>query len=440
MPRTQSTYICQQCGYKSSQFLGRCPECQTWNSLVESVIVATKTATKNSHIASGQTVNLKTLEQAKIPRLSTHIGELDGVLGGGIVPGEIVLLSGDPGIGKSTLLTQLALNIDNTLYVAGEESPQQIKLRAERIKPKADLLVLSEVDVDVIIATIQQIKPSLVIIDSIQTIATSDLAAAAGSISQVRESSYRLQQLAKSSQVPIILVGHITKDGTVAGPKTLEHLVDAVLTLEGDPSSNFRILRANKNRFGATDEVGIFEMLETGMVEVPNPSELFLEHKVNAPGSSVVSLMSGLRPLLVEVQALVTKSYIPVPRRAGTGIDNNRLQLLIATLTKRSNLSLYDQDIFVNATGGVRVQEPAADLGICLAIYSSYKDITLDPLTIFIGEVGLLGEIRPVRNLNRRIQEAKKLGFKTIIGPEQVKNLNQAIAMISRKPVVRTEK
>ncbi len=341
--------------------------------------------------------------------------------------GSLVLVSGDPGVGKSTLLSQLALNVDKTLYVAGEESAQQIKLRTDRIKPKANLAVLSEVDVDVITQVIENVKPPLVIIDSIQTMQTEDLESVAGSVSQVRESAHRLQRVAKKNHIPIFMVGHVTKEGTVAGPKTLEHLVDVVLSLEGESSSQFRILRSTKNRFGPTDEVGIFDMEESGMTEVKNPSKIFLEQKVNAPGSAVVVTLTGIRPLLLEIQALVTKTNLAIPRRVGTGVDNNRLQLLVAVLSKRLNLPLYDQDIFVNVTGGIKITEPAADLGICIAIISSFKDISLPTNSAFIGEVGLLGELRNVRELEKRISEAKKLGFSDVTYPESAKSLSDVL-------------
>ena len=290
-----------------------------------------------------------------------------------------MLLAGDPGIGKSTLLSQLAINIneaqkeDTILYVAGEESAQQIKLRIDRIQKGVNFQVLNEVDVDIINQAIETLKPNLVIVDSIQTMETGDLTAAAGSVSQVRECAHRLQRVAKKLQVPMFIVGHVTKEGSIAGPRTLEHLVDVVLSLEGEQSGQFRILRAVKNRFGPTDEVGIFEMNETGMNEVANPSKLFIEQKVSAPGSVAVVILTGLRPMVIEIQALVTKTGIPVPRRVGTGIDNNRLQLLVAVLTKRLKLPLFDQDVFVNVTGGIKVIEPAADLGICIAILSSFR-------------------------------------------------------------------
>jgi len=401
---------------------------------------------------------LKDVVQADFKRVSTGLGEFDRVLGGGIVAGSVVLIAGDPGIGKSTLLLQLALNINSSvipskegiqlnksrseldprlygddnsvLYVAGEESAQQIKIRADRIKPKADLAVLQETDIDVITGVIEQLKPPLVIIDSIQTMETEDLSSPPGSVGQVKETAHRLQRLAKTTHIPIFIVGHITKEGTVAGPKTLEHLVDVILSLEGDSNTNFRILRGNKNRFGTTDEVGIFEMEETGMIEVANPSKLFLETRQNAPGSTVVPIITGLRPILVEIQALVTKTNLPIPRRTGSGIDNNRLQLLVAVLQKRLGLHLFDQDIFVNVTGGLKVYEPAADLAICMAIISSFKDAVIPAKTVFIGEVGLLGELRSVRSLDRRTNEAKKLGFTNIISPDRAKSLSEVLRLV----------
>lgn len=425
--KISSVYVCQQCGSTSPQFLGKCPECDSWNSFSEEVTGARHQATARK--SEAKVVNLAEVEKTHYQRLKSGFDEVDRVLGGGVVAGSVVLVAGDPGIGKSTLLTQIGLNISKALYVAGEESAQQIKIRADRVKPKANLAVLNEVDVDVVAGVIEEMKPPLVIVDSIQALETSDLESVPGSVGQVRESAHRLQKVAKSSHVPILLVGHVTKEGTVAGPKTLEHIVDVVLNLEGDLATNFRILRGAKNRFGATDEVGIFEMSDIGMVEVKNPSKIFLETRVNAPGSAVVPVMTGLRPVLVEIQALVTKTYLPVPRRTGAGVDNNRLQLLVAVLQKRLGLALFDQDIFVNVTGGLKVVEPAADLAIAVAIISSFKDSVITSESAFIGEVGLLGELRPVRGLAKRIAEARKLGFTNIITPEKAKSLAQAMKL-----------
>lgn len=430
MAKASSKYVCQQCGYVSPNFLGKCPECETWGSLVEQVEQITRASFGNqrSKIRAGEVINLKDVQKQHYDRLSSGIGEFDRVLGGGIVRGSIVLIAGDPGIGKSTLLSHLALNVANTLYVSGEESASQIKLRIDRIKPNSSLKMLNEVDVDTISATIEQEKPAIVIVDSIQTIQTQDLNSTPGSVSQVRESAYRLQQIGKKLHVPIFIVGHVTKEGTIAGPRTLEHLVDVVLSLEGDPTSHYRILRGNKNRFGPTDEVGIFDMSEEGLKEVTNPSEIFLDEKINAPGSAVVATINGLRPMLLEVQALVTKTNLPIPRRVGTGIDNNRLQLLVAVLTKRCRIPLYDQDIFVNVVGGIKLIEPAVDLAICMAIISSFKDQTIKPKTVFISEVGLLGELRSTRNLKKRIDEASRMGFTTPVSYENAKTLDQAIS------------
>lgn len=405
-------------------------------------------------ISRSEVVNTADIEKKDFARISTTLKEFDRVLGGGIVYGAVVLLAGDPGVGKSTLLSQLAINVNqlsasslkllgknqtettksskletnsSVLYVAGEESAHQIKLRIERINPQASLAILNETDVDAITEAIQQYKPKLVIIDSIQTLETQDLSSAAGSVSQVRESAHRLQRIAKALHVPMFIVGHVTKEGTVAGPRTLEHLVDVVLNLEGESENQFRLLRAVKNRFGPTDEVGIFEMEETGLKEITNPSELFLGEKVSAPGSAVSAILTGLRPMLVEIQALVTKTNSPISRRVGTGIDNNRLQLLVAVLQKRLRLPLWDQDIFVNVTGGMKITEPAADLAICMAIVSSFKDMTLDPKSVYVGEVGLLGELRTVRQLDKRVNEAKKLGYTKVISPQTIRTLSQAL-------------
>ena len=434
MPKVHSIYVCQQCGYKSPNFLGRCPECGIWNSLVEQITdreseKGKSAKSKNIQQSISEVINLADIEKVRYGRVNTRIDEFNRVLGGGLVLGSIVLVSGDPGIGKSTLLTQLALNAPKTLYVAGEESAQQIKIRADRIIPKANLAVLNETDVDVIVGVIENIKPPLVIIDSIQTLETEDLESAPGAVGQVRECTHRLQRLAKKTHIPIILVGHVTKEGTIAGPKTLEHMVDVVLNLEGDPANNFRILRGIKNRFGPTDEVGVFEMEEEGMVEIKNPSKIFLDQKVNAPGSAVTATLTGMRPLLIEIQALVTKTGLPVARRTGDGIDNNRLQLMVAVLQKRLGLALWDQDIFVNVTGGLRINEPAADLAICMAIISSFKDQNIKEKTILISEIGLLGELRSVRQLERRVSEARKLGFTNIVSFDNAKSLFQAVKL-----------
>ncbi len=442
MARSSSVFICQQCGYQSPTFMGKCPECGNWNTLVEQVTAISTNKSNKLYVNTPKIIRLSDIEKRIYERISSKSLEFDRVLGGGIVLGSVVLIAGDPGIGKSTLLSHLAININESdsskdktdslsvLYVAGEESPQQIRLRIERINPKANLSFLDETDVDAISAAIEANKPKLVIVDSIQTLETTDLTAAPGSVSQVKESAHRLQRIAKRMHIPIFIVGHVTKEGTVAGPRTLEHLVDVVLSLEGDPTNSFRILRASKNRFGPTDEVGIFEMSENGMEEVKNPSKLFLDEKVNAPGSAVTAILTGLRPMLIEIQALVTKTNSPIPRRVGTGVDNNRLQLLVAVLQKRLKLPLWDQDVFVNVTGGLKINEPGADLAICMAIISSFKDITLPEKGVFIGEVGLLGELRSIRQLERRVNEAKRLGFDKVFSPPKAKSLSQVVSSL----------
>lgn len=436
MAKSSSIYVCQQCGYQAPSFLGKCPECNSWNSLVEQVSqITTSKSQANISFNPDVIINLSDIDKINYKRLSTGLGEFDRVLGGGIVAGSVVLVTGDPGIGKSTLLSQLALNVKESLYVAGEESAKQIKIRIDRIKLNANLPIFNETDVDIICRALEKVKPGLAIIDSIQTLETQDLNAAPGSVSQVRESAHRLQRLAKKLHIPIFIVGHITKEGSIAGPKVLEHLVDVVLSLEGDSTSDFRVLRASKNRFGPTDEVGIFEMAEAGMKEVLNPSQLLLEQRVQAPGSAVVTTLNGARPLLMEIQALVTKSFLAIPRRVSTGIDNNRLQLLIAVLTKRLNLNLYNQDIFVNVAGGFKVSDAATDLGVCVAVASSLLGVDVVPNSIFIGEVGLLGELRTVRQFDKRLKEAQNLGFSNIISYKSAKSLKDAVraGLVSKK-------
>lgn len=468
MKKTTSSYICQQCGYKAPTLMGRCPECGTWGSLVEEIVdTSIANSSKHSKYVT-KVVKLSDIEKKGYERLNTGSLEFDRVLGNGIVLGSVVLIAGDPGVGKSTLLSHLAINLgdktveggrskvgvedgkskngpdfqsstfkkpsstihhlsSSVLYIAGEESAQQIKLRIDRIDSKAEMSFFEETNVDAVVAAIEANRPKLVIVDSIQTMETEDLTAAAGSVSQVRESAHRLQKVAKKLHIPMFIVGHVTKEGTLAGPRTLEHLVDVVLSLEGDQTNNFRILRSTKNRFGPTDEVGVFEMDENGMKEVSNPSQIFLEERVSAPGSAVTAVLTGLRPILVEIQALVTKTNSPMPRRVGTGVDNNRLQLLVAVLQKRLRLPLWDQDVFVNVTGGLKITEPAADLAICAAILSSFNDTVLPKNAAYIGEVGLLGEVRNIRNLEKRTKEAKKLGYEQVYSSENLKNLNDLI-------------
>ena len=444
MPKTRITFACQQCGAESPKWSGRCPNCQEWNTLVETVLTASHSG---SFLERGQKIIPQKLSEIKFvnnQRVKTGIQEFDRVLGGGIVSGSLVLVAGEPGIGKSTLLLQLAhlaTKDSNSgkdkklpikfLYVSGEESPQQIKIRTERLKIKNDnILFLPETNVENIIDAVKELKKEnqqvLIVVDSIQTLTTDEFNGSAGSIGQVRESTSRLLKMAKSTGFPVFLVGHVTKEGSVAGPKTLEHMVDTVLYLEGEKFGTFRLLRTTKNRFGATDEVGVFEMVQTGMLEVNNPSRLFLsERQKGVPGSIVVATMEGTRPVLVEIQALVVPTQLAIPRRLASGVDFNRLQLIVAVLSKRLNLPLGAFDIFVNVVGGIKIEEPAADLGIALAIFSSFKNLLIDNKTAVFGELGLLGEIRQVPHTILRKKEAKRLGFTKIISPEKYTSITQ---------------
>lgn len=427
MGKTQTSFVCQQCGYISATFLGKCPNCDSWNSIVE-----TLTTSKPFRGNTGRSTNLArvlALSEVKditTTRIPTGFSELDRVLGGGIVLGAVTLVAGNPGIGKSTLLLELAGKLGG-LYVSGEESPSQIKLRANRLRVKMDrLFVYNETDVDTICTQIQETKPQVVIIDSIQTMVLSDLVGTAGSVGQVRESTNRLINTVKPLGIPLFLIGHVTKEGAIAGPKVLEHLVDTVLYLEGEQFHSFRILRSTKNRFGPTDEVGVFKMVEKGMEEVQNPSDIFLGERVkNVPGSVVVATKEGNRIILIEIQALVIPTSLAMPRRVGNGVDYNRLQLLVAVLTKRLGLPLSTSDIYVNVAGGLTLSEPAADLGIALSILSSARNKAIDPKTVVFGELGLLGEVRMVPDVEKRAKEAKKLGFTTVITPMDFKNLSE---------------
>jgi len=431
MARATTKFVCQQCGMESPKWLGKCPECGEWNSFIETVIPTTKKgfSIRTSFAASPQ--KLSQIKSVDLKRIETDISEFDRVLGGGLVSGSVVLVAGEPGIGKSTLMLELGDKI-GALYISGEESLHQLKLRAERLKVKGDkLLFLSETDVDVILETIKNYKKEdfkILIVDSIQTLTTQDLTSSAGSVGQVRECSSKLLRMAKSSNIAVFLIGHVTKEGALAGPKILEHMVDTVLSLEGEKFGAFRLLRTTKNRFGATDEVGVFEMTDKGMVGIENPSKLFLaQRQKSVPGSVIVATMEGTRPVLVEIQALVTPSQLAIPRRVASGIDYNRLQLITAVLSKRLGLPLGNFDVLVNVAGGLRVEEPAADLGTALAIYSSFKNLAVEPRVVVFGELGLLGEIRSVSQNNQRIKEAKRLGFVQIISPEKYSSINQVI-------------
>ena len=424
-----SVFFCQNCGYESAKWMGQCPVCREWNTFAEEPVtksVKSSRAAGNRGAAgtSGRVQQLNTIDLKDTPREGTGIGELDRVLGGGIVPGSLVLVGGDPGIGKSTLLLQVCRNLagreQKVLYVSGEESLQQIRMRADRMGQFADsLYLLCETDLERVREAIEETKPSVVIIDSIQTMFNEAVSSAPGSVSQVRETTGVLLQIAKGSGVTIFIVGHVTKEGVVAGPRVLEHMVDTVLYFEGDRNASYRILRSVKNRFGSTNEIGVFEMCGEGLREVPNPSEYMLEGKPeNASGSVVACAMEGTRPVLIEVQALVGRSSLAYPRRTVEGADINRVNLLLAVLEKRMGLLLSSSDVYVNIAGGMRMREPAADLGIVLALISSARDIVISDRTIAFGEVGLSGEVRSVSMAKQRVLEARRLGFDTVILPQ----------------------
>ena len=424
MAKTKVHYVCQQCGRAAPKPLGRCPQCGEWNSMVEEFVEPHSGAITPRLLAAHPPRRLSEIEGDGQERIGLELQEFARVLGGGIVPGSVVLIGGDPGIGKSTLLLQVALSVPGkVLYVSGEESAPQIKARALRLlegqSEPADLLyLLTETDVERILTQVEALQPALLVVDSIQTMQLADIGSAAGSISQVRESAARLQAMAKSSGVAVFLVGHVTKEGSIAGPRVLEHLVDTVLYLEGDAFHAYRLLRSVKNRFGPTTEVGVFEMRGSGMIEVPNPSEAFLaERMAEAPGSAIALTMEGTRPLLVEVQGLTSPTPFGNPRRTANGIDFNRLLLTVAVLSRRVGLPLGEQDVFVNVVGGLQVREPGIDLALAAAIASSARDRPLPPDLAMVGEVGLSGEMRTVSQLEARLNEAAKLGFRRAIVP-----------------------
>ncbi len=420
--KSQYQFVCQNCGNSSPRWLGKCPACDEWNSYVEEKIEKQRT-TRMKELRGSSPLSITRIESGKEERIKTKIGELDRVLGGGFVPGSVVLVGGDPGIGKSTLALQMLNNIGisnmNVLYVTGEESPDQVKMRAERIGIGSDkLFVFSETLVENIIEQLEKLSPVVAVIDSIQTTYTGDFPSAPGSVGQIRECTAKLMQYSKANGTAVFLVGHVTKEGTIAGPKVLEHLVDTVLYFEGGREHPYRILRAVKNRFGSTNEIGVFEMNESGLQEVKNPSEIFLsERPLGASGSVVTPSLEGTRPILVEIQALVSPCNFGVPRRTTIGLDYNRVSLLVAVLEKRAGLHILSQDIFMNVAGGVRVEEPAIDLGISMAVTSSFLNKPVQTDVVVFGEVGLSGEIRGVSQAELRIKEAEKLGFKKCILP-----------------------
>ncbi|CAN5635279.1 DNA repair protein RadA [soil metagenome] len=426
MSKTSSIYVCQQCGATSPGYLGKCPSCGSWQSMVETI----EPKSPRVRAAAGRLrdlpipTRLSNVSLERSQRRHTRIDELDRVLGGGLVPGSLALIGGDPGIGKSTLVLQAAARVASdavpVLYTTGEESVQQIRLRADRLGlADANVHLLAESDLDQVIQVAGDLNPGLVIVDSIQTAMLPELESTAGSVGQVRECTARIIQWAKPRQLPVIIVGHVTKEGAIAGPRVLEHMVDTVLYLEGERFQQFRILRAVKNRFGSTDEVGVFEMTGEGLTEVTNPSQAFLQQRVlNAPGSVVTVTIEGSRPILVEMQALTSPTVFGLPKRSANGLDPGRLQLLVAVLQKRLGLTLGTQDIFANVVGGLRITEPGSDLAAALAIVSSFRDANFDPATVALGEIGLSGEIRSVGQIERRLTEASRLGFTKAIVPK----------------------
>jgi DNA repair protein RadA/Sms len=459
MAKTKTKFVCQQCGASYPRWQGQCTSCGEWNTLVEETVEST--TAKSVQLRSSKEILTAFpdvgLAEGREKRFSTTLSELDRVLGGGMVPGSVILLGGEPGIGKSTLLTQVAVQLLldvpakksehwPVLYVSGEESPRQISLRINRFLATGykkgtkkltfketqvalkDLIFVTSIDVDELVQAMKTEHPRLVVVDSIQAMSTQELTGASGSVGQLREGTERIAQMAKALHIPVFLIGHVTKEGTIAGPKVLEHIVDAVVEISGDRSDQLRLVRTLKNRFGATDEVGVFQHVEYGLEEVANPSELFLEHQEGSvPGSATVCVMEGTRPLLIEVQALVTNSQLAMPRRVGRGIELSRIQVLSAVLQKHAGLPLGSNDVFLSAAGGFRVTEPAVDLGLAVAIASSLKNVAVPRKTIFIGEVGLLGEIRKVNYLERRIKEAKRLGFTRIISRENAKTVREVL-------------
>lgn len=434
MAKNTSVFYCTSCGYESSKWMGQCPGCKEWNTFTEEPVKVSKTTGSSRGVIKAP-VKINEVSCANEERTLTGIGELDRVLGGGIVKGSLVLIGGDPGIGKSTLLLQVTRNLSvsgqKVLYVSGEESLRQIKMRADRLGNDFGLLsLLCETNLDDISEVIKREMPSVVVIDSIQTMYREDISSAPGSVSQVREATSLLMQLAKSLEITIFIVGHVTKEGAVAGPRVLEHMVDTVLYFEGDRHASYRILRGVKNRFGSTNEIGVFEMRTEGLVEVPNPSEFMLNGRAeDASGSVITCSMEGTRPVMLEMQALVSRSNLGIPRRQATGFDYNRVNLLMAVIEKRGGLMIGDQDAYVNIAGGIKINEPALDLSLVLAIISSYRNKAVDPKTVVFGEVGLSGEVRAVNLAEQRVLEAKKLGFTTCVLP--MSNLNSNLKKIT---------
>lgn len=438
-----SVFFCGECGYESTKWLGKCPACGSWNTMLEQKKVSS--APSINSLAYAHAIPLADVTTTASGRVSSGIGELDRVLGGGIVPGSVTLLGGDPGIGKSTLLMQTAAELTKqgtVLYVTGEESASQLKLRAERLGVGGDMLILAENDLSAIESEVDRIKPAYVMIDSIQTMYSADCSGTNGSISQIREATSLITRMAKRTGAATFIVGHVTKDGAIAGPRILEHMVDTVLYFEGDRQDSFRLLRSVKNRFGSTDEIGVFEMRSTGMAEISDPSTLFITG-TDLPGCAVTCAMEGTRPMMVEVQALLSTSPFSNPRRMAAGLDNNRLVLLLAVLEKKAGLRFYDKDVYTNVVGGIRLDERACDLAVAMCIAGAGADIALPPRTAILGELSLTGEVRPVNRLDKRIQECARLGFSHIVVPNsdalpkvdglnytRVKNIREALCIL----------
>lgn len=438
-----SVFFCGECGYESTKWLGKCPACGSWNTMLEQKKISSVPSINN--LAYAHAIPLADVTTTASGRVSSGIGELDRVLGGGIVPGSVTLLGGDPGIGKSTLLMQTAAELTKqgtVLYVTGEESASQLKLRAERLGVGGDMLILAENDLSAIESEVDRVKPAYVMIDSIQTMYSADCSGTNGSISQIREATSLITRMAKRTGAATFIVGHVTKDGAIAGPRILEHMVDTVLYFEGDRQDSFRLLRSVKNRFGSTDEIGVFEMRSTGMAEISDPSTLFITG-TDLPGCAVTCAMEGTRPMMVEVQALLSTSPFSNPRRMAAGLDNNRLVLLLAVLEKKAGLRFYDKDVYTNVVGGIRLDERACDLAVSMCIAGAGADIALPPRTAILGELSLTGEVRPVNRLDKRIQECARLGFSHIVVPNsdtlpkvdglnytRVKNIREALCIL----------
>lgn len=427
MAKIKTKYVCQECGYENSKWLGKCPECNKWNTFVEEIEERNSKSSKEVFVidkSSSRPLNINSIETIKEQRFSTCINELDRVLGGGVVKGSLVLVGGDPGIGKSTLLIQVASNVANSgkkvLYISGEESASQIKMRAQRLGIKSDnLYIFAENNLSIIEAHLESINPDLIVVDSIQTVFSPEITSAPGTVSQIKEGTSRFMKISKKMGISTFVVGHVTKEGALAGPKVLEHMVDTVLYFEGERFNTYRLVRAVKNRFGSTNELGVFEMREIGLVELENPSKILIAEKPkDVAGSVIISTVEGTRPMLLELQALVSPTSFGIAKRTATGVDYNRVSLLMAVLEKRVGMQIQNQDVYINIVGGIKINEPSIDLGIIMAIASSFRNIPIDGNVAITGEVGLTGEIRAVSFIEKRIAECKKLGFTKIVIPK----------------------